>query len=90
MRNDPVLAIEASRGLRGHYTVGTGAIMDVKAAPWRSGAVCSAVQAGVTVPYIMAQCMGGLFIAGPVRPARFGQFDVGCDQPSAGPSNLGP
>lgn len=28
--------------------------MDVKAASWRSGAVCSAVKAGVSVPHIMA------------------------------------
>ena len=30
-----------------------GAPMDVRAASWRSGAVCSAVSAGVSVPYIM-------------------------------------
>jgi hypothetical protein len=31
-----------------------GVVMDVRAASWRSGAVCSAVKAGVSVPYIMA------------------------------------
>ena len=30
-----------------------GAPMDVRAASWRSGAVCSAISAGVSVPYIM-------------------------------------
>ena len=31
-----------------------GVAMDVHAASWRSGAVCSSVQAGMTVPHIMA------------------------------------
>jgi hypothetical protein len=31
-----------------------GVAMDVRAASWRSGAVCSAVRANVSVPYIMA------------------------------------